>query len=39
VLHEVFPTHDLGQDSGLSQCPISEMSDETEGVYVTTRFF
>jgi hypothetical protein len=33
MLHEVFPTHDLGQDPGLSQCPISEMGDETEGVY------
>ncbi|XP_062174596.1 uncharacterized protein LOC133879844 [Alnus glutinosa] len=33
MLHEVFPTHDLEQDPGLSQCPISEMGDETEGVY------
>jgi hypothetical protein len=33
TLHEVFPTHDLGLDPGLSQCPISEMGEETEGVY------
>jgi hypothetical protein len=33
MLHEVFPTHDLELDPGLSQCPISEMGEETEGVY------